>query len=329
MVRIVDVAKAAGVSTSTVSHVLSRKRSISAETTERVLAAIRELGYEPNPNAQALRGGPTGIIGFIASNITELFAAQIIQGAERVARERNAFILFASAADFDFDLREAVRFLKKRHIDGLIISYGISQGMSSELLSRLEIPVATVNMRLSATLPSVMPDNHEGGAVAARHLLERGARCPAVIAGPRDRLASRERVRGFLAGCAEAGLSLAESQCVYYGDFSPASGVEGLTALRRLNPAVDGIFCANDFMAAGAMNEAARLGLAVPDSLRILGFDNREFTAFWPIPISTFAQPLQDMGQVSAEILFDLIDGKTPASTDVKLHPSLIQRRST
>ena len=295
MVRIIDVAKAAGVSASTVSHVLSKKRRISAETTERVLSAIRDLGYEPNPNAQALRGRGTGIIGFIASNITELFATQIIQGAERAARDRNSFILFASAADFDYDLREAVRFVRKRHIDGLMISFGISQRIGEEVLSRLEIPVVAVNTRLSATQPSVMPDNEEGGIVAARHLLERGARRLAMIAGPRDRIASRERVAGFLKGCAEAGLSMLESQHIYFGDFSPAAGSDGLKYLLRLNPDLDGIFCANDFMAAGALNEAAALGLRVPEGLRILGFDNREFTAFWPIPISTFAQPLQEI----------------------------------
>jgi LacI family transcriptional regulator len=329
MVRIVDVAKAAGVSASTVSHVLSRKRSISAETRARVLNAIAELGYEPNPNAQALRGTKLGIIGFIASNITEFFVTQIIQGAERVTRERNAYIVFASAADFDFDLKEAFRFLKRRHIDGLILSYGISQRLVEDMFDRHEIPVTTVNMRLHGDIPSVMPDNLEGGLMAVRHLVARGAGNLAMIAGPRDRIASRERVLGFLQGCRSAELAQPESQHVYYGDFSPASGSAGLGELLRLNPGVDGIFCANDFMAAGAMNEASRLGLAVPERLKILGFDNREFTAFWPTPISTFAQPLQDMGQLSAEILFDLIDGKELQSTDVKLHSSLIQRQST
>ena len=329
MARIIDVARAAGVSVSTVSHVLSKKRTISAETTERVLAAIRELGYEPDPNAQALRGRKTGIIGFIASNITELFASQIIQGAERAARERNSFILFASAADFDYDLREAVRFVKRRHVDGLIISFGISQSIGEELFSRIEIPVVAVNTRLSDTRPSVMPDNEEGGIFAARHLLERGARRLAMIAGPRDRIASRERVAGFLRGCSEAGLALLESRHLYFGDFSPASGAEGLRYLLRLNPELDGVFCANDFMAAGAMNEAAAQGLAVPERLRLLGFDNREFTAFWPTPISTFAPPLQDMGQIAAETLFDLIEGLHPDSMDIKLHPSLIHRQST
>lgn len=329
MVRIIDVAMAAGVSPSTVSHVLNGKRTISAQTTARVLAAIEKLGYQPNPAAQALRGAKQGIIGFIASNITEVFVTQIIQGAERAARERDSYILFASAADFGYDLREAVKFLTRKRVDGLLVSYAISQRNSDDVLSRLEIPLVTVNTRLSTGAPSVMPDNYGGGLTAARHLSARGGTHLAMIAGPRDREASRERVRGFLAGCAETDPKFPESQRIHHGDFSPASGAAGLHELLRLEPELDGIFCANDFMAAGALNEAARLGLEVPARLRVLGFDNREFTAFWPIPISTFAQPLQDMGQIAAETLFDLIDGKAPASSEQKLHASLIQRRST
>lgn len=330
MASIIDVAKRAGVSPSTVSHALSGKRTIGAETKKRVFEAIRELGYEPNPNAQALRGARPPIIGFIASNITELFVARIIQGMEQVTRERNAFLLFASGAEFDNDLSEAVAFLRRRQVDGLILSYGISREADIELLKNLPIPMVTVNVRASGSIPSVMPDNVDGGRRAAEHLLAQGASCPTMIAGPRDRIASRERVDGFLSALRDAGLSSPpEAQRVFNGDFSPASGAEGLKELLRLNPETDGIFCANDFMAAGALNAAAKLGLEVPDRLKVLGFDNREFTAFWPIPISTFAQPLDDMGHVSAELLFDLIDGKKPPERHIKMKSMLVRRQST
>lgn len=329
MVRIVDVAKRAGVSPSTVSHALNGKRSIRQETRRRILDAIAELGYEPDPNAQALRGSRSPIIGFIASNITELFVSHIIQGTERVTREHDAYLLFASGAEFNNDLEETVRFLKKRQVNGLIVSYAISRKSDLAILKRLEIPMVTVNTRLSSSIPSVMPDNREGGRRAALHLVERGSRFPAMIAGPRDRVASAERVEGFLEALRDLELSVVETQRVYYGDFSPASGSAGFRALLRLDSRIDGIFCANDFMAAGAMNAAAKAGLEVPDRIRILGFDNREFTTFWPIPISTFAQPLGDMGHVSAELLFDLIEGRTSDSMDVKLKSTLIQRQST
>lgn len=329
MARLVDVAKLAGVSPSMVSHALSGKRRISQEAKARILRAIAELGYEPDPNAQALRGARSPIIGFIAANITDLFLTHIIQGTERVTREHNAFLLFASGAEFDNNLKDAVSFLRRRQVDGLIISYAISRTSDIELLRKLELPIVTVNTRIPHEIPSVMPDNREGGLRAAEHLLAQGSRCPAMIAGPRDRIASQEREEGFLAALREAGMGYTRAQTVFDGDFTPASGAAGLRELLRLNPAVDGIFCANDFMAAGAMTMAVRLGLAVPDRMRILGFDNRDFTAFWPIPISTFAQPLDDMGQISAELLFELIGGAPRESRDIKLKSTLIQRQST
>ncbi len=330
MASIIDVAKRAGVSPSTVSHALNGKRSIGKATKQRIFAAIEELGYEPNINAQALRGARSPIIGFLASNITEQFAARIIQGTERVTRERNAYLLFASGAEFDNDLREAVKFLRRRQIDGLIVSYGISGEKDLELLRHLQIPMVTVNARIDESIPSVMPDNLDGGQQAARHLIERGSRFPTMIAGPRNRMASRERVEGFLSMIREREPDTrVEAQRIFHGDFSPASGAEGFKELLRLNPEIDGIFCANDFMAAGAMNAAAKAGMGVPEKLRVAGFDNRDFTAFWPIPISTFALPLDDMGHVSAELIFDLIDGKTPETKKIKLKSMLVQRQST
>ncbi len=329
MVRITDVAKAAGVSPSTVSHVLNGKRPISQATKAKVFQAIEELGYSPNPNAQALKSSRTGIVGFFASDITELFVTQIIRGVEKITREKNTVLLFASGVEFNYDVREAVRFLRKRRIDGLIISYGISQRYSIDSLKHLDVPMVTINTRLTNHFPAVLPDNFDGGYRAASHLIEQGARSLAVIAGPSDRIASTERIEGFLAAVREAGIPFKEPQQIYYGDFSAYSGELGLLELLGRIPTIDGVFCANDYMAAGALNATFKAGIKVPETTKILGFDNREFSSFWPIPISSFAQPLTDMGRTSAQILFDLIEGNEPESYEIKLKSTLIKRNST
>ncbi|WP_319563084.1 LacI family DNA-binding transcriptional regulator [Marispirochaeta sp.] len=329
MVRITDVAKAAGVSPSTVSHVLNGKRPISEKTKAKVFRAIDTLGYTPNPNAQALKSTHTGIIGFFASDITELFVTQIIRGVEKITRERNTFLLFASGVEFNYDVREAVKFLRKRRIDGLIISYGISQRFSLDSLRNLDIPLVTINTRLTKHFPAVLPDNFDGGYQAAQHLFRQGARIPAIIAGPEDRIASTERIEGFLAAVKELDIDFKEPQQIYYGDFSAYSGEQGFQELLQCVPAIDGIFCANDYMAAGALNAALKNGIPVPEKMKILGFDNREFASFWSIPITTFAQPLTDMGRTSAQILFDLIEGKEPQYYETKLKSTLIKRNST
>lgn len=329
MVRITDVAKAAGVSPSTVSHVLNGKRPISEKTKAKVFKAIDTLGYTPNPNAQALKSNHTGIIGFFASDITELFVTQIIRGVEKISRERNTVLLFASGVEFNYDVQEAVKFLRRRRIDGLIISYGISQRFSLDVLRNLDIPMVTINTRLTNHFPAVLPDNFDGGYRAAEHLFHQEVRYPAIIAGPKDRIASTERIEGFLAFVREKGIPFKEPQQIYFGDFSAFSGEHGFQELLHRIPSIDGIFCANDYMAAGALNAALKSGIAVPENIKIIGFDNREFASFWPISITSFAQPLTDMGRTSAQILFDLIEGKKPDTFEIKLKSTLIKRNST
>lgn len=329
MVTINDVARAAGVANSTVSHVLSGKRPISRETKEKVFKAIKELGYEPNPNARALRSSSSGVIGFFAYDITEVFAARIIQGAEKIVRERNAYLLFTSGVEFDHDIKDALDFLRKRRVDGIIIAYGVRQKVPPDSVQTLGMPTVTVNTCIHDSVPSIQPDDFLGGKEAAMHLLAQESRLPAIIAGPKKRLASEERVAGFMEVLKERDIPFNPSQQLVYGDFTVSSGAQCLDKLLGTLPDIDAVFCANDYMAAGAINEALRRRLSVPEDLKVVGFDNREFGSFWPIPITTFALPLLDMGETSAEMLFAQIDGRTPDPLHVTLPSSLIKRQSS
>jgi len=329
MATIHDVAKAAGVANSTVSHALSGKRPISRETKERIFKAIEELGYEPNPIARALRSSSTGVIGFFAYDITEVFAAKIIQGAEKVARQKSAYLLFSSGVEFDHPIQDAIDFLRKRRVDGIIIAHGVRQIVESNVFASLDIPVVTVNTCIHGTVPSVQPDDFAGGREAALHILARGGKTPAVIAGPENRLASEERLAGFLEAIRDASLPFDPAKQVIHGDFSAESGANCLEALFKRIPTIDAVFCANDYMAAGAINHAISRGLAIPGDLKIVGFDDREFASFWPIPITTFALPLTGMGETSAEMLFQRIEGHNPDPLHVTIPSRLITRLSS
>jgi len=329
MVTIVDVARRAGVSPSTVSHVLNGKRPISEGTKQRVRQSIRELSYEPNPNAQALRGSAAGIIGFLASDITEFFSTLIIRGVEKAVIEKNRYLLFTSVVEFGNRPEEALAFLKRRRIDGLIVSLGVRRRFALEGLARLKIPVVTINTSLGNQIPSVEPDDRLGGGDAARHLLARGARRLALIAGPRDRLASEDRVAGFIEALTEAGGDFDAQRHVSYGDFTVNSGKKGLQDLLNKDKDIDALFCANDYMAAGAINAARDLGIDVPGALKVVGFDDREFGEFWTIPISTFQLPLYDIGRRSAGLLMDRMDGRESDDLHPLLPSRLIQRQSS
>jgi len=328
MVKITDVAREAGVSPSTVSHVLNGNRPISQKTKDRVLAVIERLGYQPNTNARALKSKHSGIIGFFASDITELFVTQIIRGVEKITGEKGLHLLFASGVEFDYDLHKALLFLQRRNIDGIIVSYEISHKHGTVDLQDIDLPIVTINRDISDSITSVMPDDFNGGYTAAQHLMGKGARKLAVIAGPKDRFASVERLEGFRKGVSDSGLQ-SEDIPVFYGNFDFHSGYNCADKLLHAYPNIDGLFCANDHMAAGAIDYARRHHIDVPEQLKVIGYDNREFSEFWPTPISTFSQPLQAMGETSAELLLRLIHEKAIPENKVLMKSSLIQRRSS
>lgn len=329
MVTIRDVAVAAGVSVSTVSHALSGKRSISQETKQKIFEAIERLGYVPNPAARALRSTTSGVIGFFAFDITEVFAAKIIHGVEKVVRENGGYLLFTSGVEFNYDISSAMAFLRRRRVDGIIIACGVRQALGPQMREHFNLPVVAVNMLIKDNLPSVQPDDYEGGRQAALHLLERGARHPAVIAGPENRLASKERLAGFVSVLDERGIEFGQAERVVHGDFSAESGARCFELLFERCRDVDAVFCANDYMAAGAINRAGAHGMRIPGDIRVVGYDDREFASFWPIPITTFAQPLERMGEVSAGMLLERIAGKVPDPMRVLLPPRLIARQSS
>lgn len=325
MVRIIDVARAAGVSPSTVSHVLNGKRPISEQTKQRVHDAIEMLGYSPNPNAQALKSDRSGIIGFYASDITELFMTRIIRGVEMVTRERGAHIIFASGVEFDGDIARAFELLKRRRVDGVIVSYGVSREDLGLQQTELDVPLVSVNRPAARAGFSVLPDNDYGGRLAARHLREVGVRSPGFIGASHGRPASDQRLKGFQA---ELGYAL-PPQRLFFGDFTYETGEAGMRALLEAEPAPDAVFCANDYIAAGAINFARARGYDVPRDLKVLGYDDREFASFWPVPISTITQPLEEMGRTSARIVFDLLDELDPGERQRVLRGELLARAST
>ena len=326
MTKITDVAQKAGVSPSTVSHVLNGKRPISQATKLRVLAAIEELGYTPNLNARALKSSRTGIIGFFAADITEIFVTEIIRGVESVIVPAGDHLLLVSGSEFGNDLHRAIAFLRTRSVDGIIVSYGISQEYGDPEFDSGNLPLITINRVLNDRTPSIMPDNLKGGRDAAYHLKTHGAGRVAVIGGPRNRLASAMRIEGFTEMSRELNLELAATE---HTEFSFEGGLEAMSQLLDTGVHFDGLFCANDYIAAGAMSAASTRGIRIPRELKVIGFDDRDFSRFWPIPITTFQQSLFSMGQQSAGFLKSFLDDGIPIPLSTFLPSTLQERQST
>jgi LacI family transcriptional regulator len=327
-VTILDVAKLAQVSPSTVTHALNGKRPVGRETKERINNAIKTLGYIPSYNASHLRKGSSGIIGCYVLDITETFTNKIVKGIERGLAGSGLSMLFVSGVEFGNDFAKAYQFLLHHDIEGLLLCHHIPAVFES--VSELKnpcIPIISINMELES-VKSIYPDNINGGMLAADHLYASGMRYPAMICGPQKRISSTLRFAGFKKRIIELGLELPES-CFIYGDYTYKHGYNAANKLLAEYPNINGICCANDYIAAGAINRLTSMGYRIPEDIKIIGFDNRDFSEFWHIPISTFEHPLEEMGFLGISALQCALRSGILDMKQEVLQPKLIPRTST
>jgi LacI family transcriptional regulator len=336
-VGIRDVARAAGVSVTTVSHVLNDTPNTrtSDETRIRVRTAAAELGYRPNRMARGLRTHASGMLGLLTEEIAATpHAGRIILGAQETASAHNLTlaIINSHVSDETDELRSEVEALIDRHADGIIYATVFHDVV--DLPEELnDLPAALIGARDRAgRIPSVIPDERRGAVDLVSHLVDRGHRRIAFANGIEDVPATRGRLEGYLEGLRLAGIERDDS--LLDSDESEARG--GYAAVRRLLDRPDrptAVFCYNDRMAMGAYRAAAELGLTVPQDVSIVGFDNQEpiASSVWPA-LTTVALPHYEMGAWAVETLTQLMGGNGEAALlaghSVRLHCPIVERDS-
>lgn len=327
IVTIVDVAKAAGVSPATVTHTLNGKRPVGEATRKKVLEAIEQLGYVPSWNASRMKRGNSGIIGCLAADITETFVNQIVRGIEHGLSGGQYSLFFVSGVEFGNDLKKAYNFLKSHKVEGILFCHHIPIWKEFNLdTQNSDIPIVSINMAAQEMI-SVVVDNTTGGYQAAEHLYGCGMRHPAMICGPEDRLSVQDRLKGFSQRVKE--LKLEMPQDTYYGNYDFDHGSEAAKHLMKDHPETDGIFCANDYIAAGAISALQSMNIHIPNQVRVVGFDNRDFSEFWNTPITTFELPLQEMGMLGVSLLKQVIHTGDYSKSQHVLQSKLIPRKSS
>lgn len=327
VVTIVDVAKAAGVSPATVTHALNGKRPVGEATRKKVLEAIEQLGYVPSWNASRMKRGNSGIIGCLAADITETFVNQIVRGIEHGLSGGQYSLFFVSGVEFGNDLKKAYNFLKSHKVEGILFCHHIPIWKDFNLdTQNPDIPIVSINMA-AQEMTSVVVDNTTGGYQAAEHLYGCGMRHPAMICGPEDRLSVQDRLKGFSQRAKELNLQMPSDS--YYGNYDFNHGYEAAQRLMKDYPQTDGIFCANDYIAAGAISALKDSHYEIPSQVRVVGFDNRDFSEFWQTPITTFELPLQEMGMLGVSLLKQVIHTGNYSKTQHVLQSKLIPRQSS
>jgi LacI family transcriptional regulator, repressor for deo operon, udp, cdd, tsx, nupC, and nupG len=326
-----EVAKRAGVSTATVSRVLSRPDVVSPDTRVRVLKAVERLGYAPNSVAKNLRTLKSRKLLVTVPDISNPFFALILQGIEDSAQKNGYSVLLG---DTQHDERREERYalmLRQKEADGLIfLGHRLPKVAASVVREMAPNCAPIVNgCEFSADLgvPSVHIDNATAASEAMHHLYDLGHRRIGVVTGPLLSPLSRDRLTGAIGA---ASSRQAEGDVIVrHGDFSIRSGAAAAEELLSLAPAPTGIFCFNDEMAMGVITAARRRGLVVPRDLSVVGFDDIRFAQCIEPPLTTIAQPMREIGEGTVRLLLQILEGTRPAPMSVTLPHTLHVRAST
>lgn len=329
MATIKDVAAIAGISYTTVSHVLNRTRPVSDEVRKKVEAAIAQLDYVPSAVARSLKAKSTATIGLLIPNSINPYFAELARGIEDYCERSGFCVILCNSDDNPEKQRNYLRVLLEKRVDGLIVSSVGGGDRFAESLSAVRTPMVIVDRDLEDISADLVRIDHELGAyLATSHLLELGHRHIACICGPAQTSVARMRLAGYRRAMHEAAIEVPEGW-VIESDFT---GPGGRQAAGKL---LDGerpsaIFAANDMIGIGTLRAAAERNVRVPADLSVIGFDDIQMSQYVYPALSTVGQSILQLGERAAELLLRRIAtrGDSPVQ-QVIVAPSIVLREST
>jgi DNA-binding LacI/PurR family transcriptional regulator len=316
-----EIAAVAGVSKSTVSRVLNDTPGVSPKARELVRSAIERTGYQPNRAARSLVTRATGSIGLVVSEahariFSDPFFASMVRGATEVVRPLGIHLVLMLAED-QRARDQLLDYLRHGHVDGVLFVSTHAADPLPRILVAEKLP-AVLSARPVTRLPIsyVDVDSVAGAGLAVEHLLERGRRRIATLAGPQDMPAGQDRLRGWQEALAERGLPHGP-ELVVYGDFDRGSGARAMEELLGRGVEFDGLFIASDLMALDAVPVLREHALRVPEDVAVVGFDDSVLATTTTPKLTTVRQPVEQLGARLAEILLAKIAGAQLTSPEI------------
>lgn len=329
MVTIQDVAARAGVSSTTVSHVVNKTRPVSTELAARVAQAMAELGYQPNALARSLRRKRTHTLGMIVPDSANPFFAEVGRGIEDTCFASGYSVILCNSNDDPSRELLYIDLLIGKQVDGILLApTGNQAGLDGALQTR-SIPMIVIDRDiLGATVDRVHIDHAAGGYLATRHLIDLGHRRIGHIGGPAQRSPVPDRSAGYRRALQEADLPL-DDHLIVDGNFRDAGGYSGAQDLLALPDPPTAIFAGNDLMAIGALAAARKASVPVPAGLSVVGFDDIHLAGYMDPPLTTVAQPKYELGVIAAQLLLArLVQPELPVQRRL-LQAQLVVRQST
>lgn len=322
-----DVAKRANVSVATVSRVYSNPDKVSPKNRQKVYEAIKELDYQPNVLARNLRRLQTNTFLVVVPNIVNTFFTSILKTIQATAIESGYQVLLGDT-NRSPDLEESyIRLLKQRMVDGVILLFPRMETAALEAIAE-EYPVVIVGRKVSnPDIPFVTNDNAVSTRAATEHIIKLGHRRIGYLAGTLNLEISSERLKGFRQAMEQNGLETDEA-LIREGDFYLDAGYSLALEMLSSPNRPTAVIAASDEMAIGAMRAAKELGISVPSQLAVMGFDDIRMASICEPPLSTIAQPKEEFGKISTQLLIALLQGRLQSKSHIFISDELIIRQS-
>lgn len=330
MATIKDVAKYAGVSTTTVSHVINKTRFVAEDTTKAVWDAVQALNYSPSAVARSLKVNTTKSIGMIITTSEAPFFAEIVLAVEEYCYRQGYSLFLCNTQNNPEKIQNHLDMLIKKRVDGILVMCSEYTEKSLALFNGTNVPMVVMDWGThDGKSDRILDNSFEGGYLATKHLIENGHKKIGVIAGKLEKTTARTRFEGFLKAMNEANLPI-EQKWIVEGDFEPEDGYECMNNLFRLDELPTAIFCFNDVMALGAISAITERGLSVPNDISIIGYDNIHNSRFYAPPLTTVHQSKSRLGTKALDLLLERIKKEETASLPqtLEFHPELVKRHS-
>ncbi len=324
-ITILEVAEAAGVSIASVSRVVNGLDNVAPPTRKAVLKAIERLNYVPHSGGRALATRRSNLIGVILPDIHGEYFSELVRGIDAAAREKCLHVLVSSAHGDAGEVLSLIREMRGR-IDGLVLMSPFLN--TDELMSAMpgDLSAVLLNNSGGRQVDSFAIDNFGGARDATRHLIACGRRNIAHIAGPKGNLEAETRRAGYLAAIAEMRGDV--QPLILSGDFTDASGFEAGLAISACRSDYDAVFAANDMMALGCLAAFNERGVAVPEDIALVGFDDVPLARFVNPSLTTVGANIASLGRMALRRVVERIEGDETEFADVTIQTRLAVRRS-
>ena len=319
----------AGVSTSTVSHVINKYRFVSEAIREKVESAIKALNYAPSALARSLKINQTRTIGMLITASTNPFYSELVRGVERSCFERGYSLVLCNTEGDEQRMNSNLETLMQKRVDGLLLLCTETHQPSREILQRYpSVPTVMMDWAPFDGDSDLIQDNSLlGGDMATQYLINKGHTHIACIAGPLDKTPARLRLEGYRDAMARAGLTIHDGDEII-GNFEFSGGFEAMQMLLALEARPQAVFICNDAMAVGAYLALYQAGLRVPQDIAIVGYDDIELAQYMTPPLTTIHQPKDELGELAIDVLIHRISDPTQQQQRLQLTPVLMERGS-